>query len=290
MSLPTTNQLFFRSFFEGSASGLVSGKGIGDRRLSTRELLSEFHNHRMLFSTQTTALVSVTVNFTAALRRAFEKYYLGHNPDRIWIMFISVPYKDDIRYHEAEQLARLDGHGGPRVFKDEYIFEWKIPEKYVIHKVSFRILLERGFDMEHFTTVHLNNQQPLRSAYDLRQDIAIRILDPSIGGYDIGSNLGDIARHFGARAPVYEIAHRILAECAQSLSIDYRFDNVRISYWRDHNNIPVFFTLGFGHFFWIERGIDETLSDFWLKDVDFIISKYEHCEWASALEDGMEKD
>jgi hypothetical protein len=97
-----------------------------------------------------TALISVTVNFTDALRRAFEKYYEGDNPARIWIVFVSVPDKDKGTYHRAERLAQENGEDEPRKFKDEYIFEWEIPEKYIVHRVSVQTLLERGLDMERY--------------------------------------------------------------------------------------------------------------------------------------------
>jgi hypothetical protein len=82
MSIPQTAQNFFRSFSDSSASGLVSGKGKGGRRLFIHELLSEFIKHqkgpRYIYDEirleRLTALISVTVNFTDVLRRAFEKY------------------------------------------------------------------------------------------------------------------------------------------------------------------------------------------------------------------------
>jgi hypothetical protein len=51
----------------------------------------------------------VTVSFIDALRRAFDKLYKGDKPDQIWIIFISVPYEDEVTYHHAEYLAREIG-------------------------------------------------------------------------------------------------------------------------------------------------------------------------------------
>jgi hypothetical protein len=100
VSLPPAAQNFLRSFSDSSAGGLVFGKGKGHQRLSSHELLSEFRNHKILCRTQPTALVSVAVNFIDALRRAFEKF-VRDDPDQIWIVFISVPYKDNgISSHE----------------------------------------------------------------------------------------------------------------------------------------------------------------------------------------------
>jgi hypothetical protein len=77
----------------------------------------------------------VTVNFIGALRCAFEKYYEGDDLDHIWIVFISVRYKDRGTYHHAKHLAREIGQDETSLFKDEYIFEWEILEKYIVHKV-----------------------------------------------------------------------------------------------------------------------------------------------------------
>lgn len=35
-----------------------------------------------------------------------------------------------------------------RLFKDEYLFEWEIPQRYVLHMVSLQTLHDRGFAME----------------------------------------------------------------------------------------------------------------------------------------------
>jgi len=105
------------------------------------------------------------------------------------------------------------------MFKDEYIFEWEVPEKYIVHKVSVQTLLERGLSMERYCK-YSNNKRQLPPAYLLRQDIAKHILDPANGGYNIGMSLGSMARCFGARAPVRDIAHHILSECTQ-----YRYVN-----------------------------------------------------------------
>ena len=69
-------------------------------------------------------------------------------------------------------------------------------------------------------------------------------------------SLGFVARYFGARAPVREIAHRILSECTRIRYVNHRAQNVRVSYWHGHET-----TLDFEHFYWVERGIDEALFD-----------------------------
>lgn len=127
----------------------MSGKGKEGRQLSTDDLLSEIRNHKNFDRTQpTTALISVTVSFIDVLNRAFARLHKGDKPDQIWIVFISVPYKDKGVYHHAEDLAREIEHNKPSLFKDEYIFVWEIPEKYMVHKISVQTLLERGLTME----------------------------------------------------------------------------------------------------------------------------------------------
>lgn len=34
------------------------------------------------------------------------------------------------------------------LFEDEYLFEWEIPERYVVHVLSLPTLHDRGFRME----------------------------------------------------------------------------------------------------------------------------------------------
>jgi hypothetical protein len=101
----------------------------------------------------------------------------------------------------------------------------------------------------------------------LRQAIARHILDPFFDGYGIGVSLGFMARRFGARAPVCDIAHQILTECAKYLHVDHNAQSVCVSYWDGHKK-----TLDFEHFYWIDRGIDESLFEWWLSDIDFCLA------------------
>jgi hypothetical protein len=162
--------------------------------------------------------------------------------------------------------------------------QMEVPEKYIVHKVSVQTLLERGLSMERYCKYSNNKRQP-PPAYLLRQDIAKYILDPANGGYDIGMSLGSIAQCFRARAPVHGIAHRILSKCTQFCYVNRNAQNMRVSYWHSHET-----TLNFEHFYWIERGINEALFEFWLNHIDFCIAYKEHCEWVSRLEDKMERD
>lgn len=161
----------------------------------------------------------MTVNFIDALRRALRKYYEGDSPDRIWIVLISVPHKDRSIYHHAEHLARESGQDKTAIFKDEYIFEWEIPEKCIVHEVSVQTLLGSGLDLGRYSG-YSNGRRRLSPAFHLRQKTAKHILDPSNSGHDIASSLGFMARHFGARAVVCDITHQILFECSRIINID----------------------------------------------------------------------
>jgi hypothetical protein len=195
-------------------------------------------------------------------------------------VFISVPHKDRSIYHHAQHLARKIGHDKTAIFKDEYIFEWEIPEKYIVHKVSVQTLLERGLDIGRYCRYY-NGRRRLPPAFLLRQKIAEHILDPSNSGYDIGLGLGFMARHFGARAVVCDIAHRILFECTRVVDIDDEAQYVHISYGNCNERF-----VDIEHFYWIDRGIDEALVDLWLTDLAY----NEHCEWVSGLEYEMERE
>jgi hypothetical protein len=170
------------------------------------------------------------------------------------------------------------------MFKNEYIFVWEIPEKYIIHKVSVQTLLEHGLNTKRYSG-YFNGIRQLPSAFLLRQEIAEQILDPSNSGYDIGLTLGFMAQHFGARAVVCDIAHRILFECIRILYIDHDAQYVHVLYGNNRKII-----VDFEHFYWIDKGVDEALVELWLSDIDFCSAYAEHCEWVSRLEDEINRE
>lgn len=92
MSLSQVARDFYRTFLDSSsAGGFVSGKGKEDRQSYIHELLCEFKNHKDgarkfnegICHERLTAVVSVTINFIDALRRAFNKLYGGDKPEQI---------------------------------------------------------------------------------------------------------------------------------------------------------------------------------------------------------------
>lgn len=57
-----------------------------------------------------------------------------------------MPYESKSLYHHIEDLAQK--HSNPIQFRNEYLFEWEIPEEYIIHKVSVQTLLERRLNIK----------------------------------------------------------------------------------------------------------------------------------------------
>ncbi|KAH6684761.1 hypothetical protein B0J14DRAFT_466184, partial [Halenospora varia] len=86
------------------------------------------------------------------LKRAFDKHYGddyrdGESAADIWIAFIEVPHtisESATRIHSAKELAEKCEHPEPNKFSHEVVFEWAIPEKYVVHKVLLQTLMKRG--------------------------------------------------------------------------------------------------------------------------------------------------
>ncbi|KAI3211251.1 hypothetical protein DTO012A9_8482 [Penicillium roqueforti] len=136
-------QYFYRCFSLTSAGGPRSGaydKYFDRPKLSEHALLSEFDSHRNKWNGHPTALVSVTDRPLEALNRALGKYN-SRNEDKIWIICIKVP-KADVENgpHHAQRLAEELGLDS-NVFRHEYLFEWEIPEDYILRIVSLRAIL-----------------------------------------------------------------------------------------------------------------------------------------------------
>ncbi|KAG9228059.1 hypothetical protein BJ875DRAFT_490287 [Amylocarpus encephaloides] len=104
-----------------------------------------------------TALVSTTKDIVRALKGAYDAHCIkGEDMMDVYLTIINIPGPGserpdpDLRVHSAVQLARLMGldEESQRLFKDEYLFEWEIPQRYVVHIVSLQTLHDRGFAME----------------------------------------------------------------------------------------------------------------------------------------------
>ncbi|KAL4874964.1 hypothetical protein BJY04DRAFT_202859 [Aspergillus karnatakaensis] len=223
MSQPRPGLYFYRCYSASSAGTLRCGMNRVGPRLSQTELLDEFDRHRNKANRTPTALISVTDRPIEALHRGFDKYCnMGEDPAQIWIAIIFVPdaaaKNNSIVYHHAEQLAeQVKKVEDPSVFKHEYVFEWEIPEKYVKHRVSLQTLLDRGLDLRDY----LDDPEDFPNLHTVREQITERVLNPSFHGYDIGRSLGQMARCFGARAPVHKIASQIMADCPRLILVDH---------------------------------------------------------------------
>lgn len=88
------------------------------------------------------------------LKRAFDKHYVGGESSAdIWIAFIEVPStinETATRIHFAKELAEKCGLPERNLFSHGVVFEWAIPEKYVLHEVSLQTLMKREFQEYRF--------------------------------------------------------------------------------------------------------------------------------------------
>jgi len=104
----------------------------------------EFELHRFLSNRIPTALVSTTKDIVRALKGAYDAHYIkDEDMEDVYLTIISIPSPGserpaDLRVHSAVQLARAMGldEESQRLFKDEYLFVWEIPQRYVVHMVS----------------------------------------------------------------------------------------------------------------------------------------------------------
>lgn len=272
-----------RCFSKSSAGALICGLNHTGPPLSKSELLSNFRQHSISYQKKPTALVSATDRPIEALHRAFMKYY--HSDDEkhsIWIAIISVPVGEDgtLPCHHAKDLALELGYNpddGDK-FMHEYIFEWEIEHQYVEHMVSVETLLKRGLHLHAFL-----QDDRLPSLREFRDLMINMIVEPPADGYSVGRELGRIARCFGARAPVEEIAHSFLTDCPTGIFVDNDRQNVT---WKRSGAEPVYIDLE--HIYWISRGIDEALFDLWLADSNFTEHRITHAELTNALTSEME--
>jgi hypothetical protein len=191
--------------------------------------------------------------------------------DRIMIVFIEVPDAEDagrVRIHDASELAVSNK------FMYERLFEWEIPERYVLHRVSLRTLLDRGiggFILQSPERLQVLMERDLRD-YDSQGDHpppplstkALRycISEDLKSEFEPGYYLGFFAKTFGARAPVYWIAYQLLDDCGLHGVSTSAF----ASYWAG--------------------AIDQVLIDWWLTEEDFIASVN---EWQTEADEGQER-
>lgn len=176
----------------------------------------EFDRHRYLKNRNPTALVSVNDRPIEALHHAsFKCYNDGEDPEDIWIVIISAPSaNNDIQPDHAEDLAHKLGlrDDRSRRFRHEYVFDRKFSNHYGKHTVSVKTLLNRWLDLKpHLKRGFLPELQKFRCS------MANMILRKTLDRYSVGRELGQMAKCFGARAPVNTIAHELLTDCPTTI-------------------------------------------------------------------------
>lgn len=258
-------QFFYRCYSSASAGALRCGNyNHAPNTLSDDELLDEFENHRDLRNRVPTALVSVTVRPLEALHRAFTKCYASQehpeDAEDIWIAILFVPDDARIMPHSALKLAQKSREcENPAVFEHEYLFVREIPPNYVEHIVSLKEMMENGLSMDDFLDAEENPPRTLSELKNIMRDSLI--WDP----YDAGRWFGGIARAFGAGAPMYTIAHKILSDCLIGHSRIDKEDQYLYFYEVDIAGNVVHSRNGFdfGSIWVVEEGIRDEL-DAWL--------------------------
>ena len=130
------------------------------RLLYTGSTENRVQRHRFLSNRiLPTALVSTTKDVVRTLKGVYDKHYIEDEDVKdmyLTIINIAGPGSErpdpDLQVHSAVRLARaieLDAES-QRLFKDECLFEWEIPQRYVVNRVSLRTLRDRGFAMESY--------------------------------------------------------------------------------------------------------------------------------------------
>lgn len=158
----------------------------------------------------------------------------------------------------------------------EYLFEWGIPEKYFIHRVSVETLMKRGFNMSEFLVDNDFGVTVLPFTPKLKDDFARAILESSDDPHEVGIYLGLLARSFGARSPLRQITLQLQLDCFHITSIDHDDQVFRLSYDDDFRAI--------------EDGVDVILFDWWLTDPDFYGACKDHLAWAEQTRGDVETE
>ncbi|KIW21902.1 uncharacterized protein PV07_12688 [Cladophialophora immunda] len=268
--------IYTRAYSKTSAGQFISAKGPKGDPLSDTALLEEFRNHANIWNREPTALVSGSDRIVDTLKRAFDKHYEdGESSADIWIAFIEIPptmNETGPRIHSAKELAEQCELPEPNLFSHEVVFEWAIPKKYVLHEVSLQALINRGLQ-EHYFLQSSTAEVRRYTARELRQH----------GPWEIGITLGSFARKFGARAPLDWISHQLFHDCVRTTIV--RDDVVRLEYLdRDTEMVD------FQFFCDLDDGIDTTLYEWWLSDIDFYLDYEEFKELRDVAEDSMTWD
>lgn len=253
----TKRTIYTRVYSNSSAGGLASARVPEGDPLSYSDLLEDFQKHANMGNREPTALVSVSDRIVDTVKRAFDKHYVdGDSLKEIWIAFIELPLgmnQDAPRIHSGKELAEACEFREPDLFFHEFVFEWAIPEQYVLHEVSLQTLMDRGLQGDSFL-------QP--TTEKARSSFATRFQGHS--PWDIGIELGLFARMFGARAPLDWVSHQLFHDCVRANIKDEDNQVLKLHYANGHSEM-VDFQYGCD----LDDGIDTSLVDWWLSDATF---------------------
>ncbi|PON20064.1 hypothetical protein TGAM01_v211068 [Trichoderma gamsii] len=274
--------IYTRVYSERSAGKLSSAKRPAHNALIHSELLDEFRNHAIRESTKPTALISASSRIIDTVRRVFDKWYTdGESLEDIWIAFIGIPTTVDeslTPVHAARHLAEECELEEPNLFYYEYVFEWIIPDKYVLHQVSLQTLIDRGLDWEKYLFADSHGGR-IVSTEELRERVAVDLL-PRQARHDpwgVGIYLALFARKFGARAPLGWVAHQLFYDCVRIKVLDDYA--VLVKCGDDFSNI-----VDFELFLELDDGIDTGLCEWWLTGTEFELNFSEFDEWRAEEE------
>ncbi|KFY42044.1 hypothetical protein V494_02645 [Pseudogymnoascus sp. VKM F-4513 (FW-928)] len=277
---------YTRTYSNSSVGKFVSGKGSRGGPLSDDALREEFGKHSQKSNREFTALVSGSDRIVDSVTRAFSKHHEdGESRADIWIAFIEVPPNDTTtRIHSARELAERCKLEEPGKFSHEVIFEWAIPEKYVVHEVSLQTLIERGFQEHYFlrpSTCEVRSTSEVR--YYTAQEFKRH--DP----WGVGVTIGFFAQTFGARAPLDWIAHQLFYDCVK-MNIPGE-DVVWLTYAPHHTDYASQDTeiVDFQFLCDLDKGIKAALIEWFLSDIDFCTYQ-EIEEWRAETEDSMARE
>ncbi|KAL8882607.1 MAG: hypothetical protein Q9215_004064 [Flavoplaca cf. flavocitrina] len=268
--------IYTRVYSKSSVGQFVCAKAPKGDPLSDTALLEEFRNHANEDNREPTALVSGSDRIVDTLKRAFDKHYKKcESSAEIWIAFIEIPPTTNetaTRIHSAKELAEKCELPEPNLLFHEVVFEWAIPDKYLLHEVSLQTLMKRELQEHCFL-------QP--STAEARCYIAREL--QRHGPWEIGVTLGSFARKFGAGAPLNWVSHQLFHDCVWAKMMDD--DTVRLNYEHGHTEI-----VDFQFFCDLDDGIDTSLCDWWLSDIDFFLDYEEFKQWREVIEDSMTWD
>ncbi|KAK0110991.1 hypothetical protein ONS95_001372 [Cadophora gregata] len=223
-------KFFSRFWSHSSAGGLVCGKGLAHRReLSFKERYQEFNDHHK-HKDEPEPTALVSVSDKLSRTISGALRRCKHREERAEDVWIALIY---VPHSEVpapyHSAADLVWPEDKDLFRSEYLFDWEINEEYVAHVVSLRVLLDRG--IERYIDLEADDTSSLEQGmWDGTKNL---------GNFDRGLYFAAIGRCFGARAPVQYFAGQLCVNSGRNCSALVR------------------------------DGIETSIIDWWLADVDF---------------------